>query len=145
MYARAREKHARAIQREHRQDVHEEQIIDEIPKSNSSNVKVKVRRINDETTQKFDDEKIEMGVGLSSKKNKNDQNKKSNTNEDDLSISLPIANEKKRQAEEIRLKRIQRLCEKRTIDEILNMAKQAYYARQEKRKLFKDYIEKNET
>ena len=146
MYTRAREKHARAIQREHRQDVHEEQV-DELPKSNSFNAKVRVRRINDETTQKFDDEKIEMGVGLNSKKNQKDKDKdkKSNTKEDDFSRSMPIASEKKRQAEEMRIERIQRLCEKRTVGEILNIAKQAYYTRQEKRKLFKDYIEKNET
>lgn len=68
MYTRAREKHARATEREHRVDIKEEQIIDEIPKSIQSTATVKPRRINDETTQKFDDEQIEMGVGLSGKK-----------------------------------------------------------------------------
>ena len=147
MYARAREKHARAIEREHRQDVKEEQIIDEIPKSIPSTTAVKVRRINDVTTQKFDDEKIEMGVGLSGTKTKREKEneKKLNTKENDLAVNMPIASEKKRQAEETRIERIRRLCEKRTVGEVLDIAKQAYYERQQKRELFKDYIERTES
>jgi len=143
MYARAREKHARDVEREHRQDVKEEPITDEIPKPTKT---VKVRRINDEATQNFDDEQIEMGVGLSGKKNKIEKKKNEiiNTKENDLSISMPIAAEKKRQAEETRIERIRRLCEKRTVGDVLDMAKQAYYERQQKRELFKDYIEKAE-
>ena len=148
MYARAREKHARAIEREHRQDVKEEPVIDEIPKpTQPSTTTAKVRRINDETTQKFDDEQIEMGVGLSGKKNKTEkkEEKKSDTKENDLSTVMPIANEKKRQAQETRIERIQRLCEKQTVGDVLDMAKQAYYERQQKRQLFKDYIERVES
>jgi len=144
MYARAREKHARDIEREHRQDVKEEHIIDEIPKSTKT---VKIRRINDEKTQNFDDEQIEMGVGLSGKKNKTEKKKTEtvNTKENDLFTSMPIANEKKRQAEETRIERIRRLCEKRTVGNVLDMAQQAYYERQQKRELFKDYIERTES
>jgi hypothetical protein len=144
MYTRAREKHARDIQREHRPDIKEEQVIDEIPKSSKP---VKVRRINDQATQNFDDEQIEMGVGLSGKKNKTDKKKTEtiNTKENDFSISMPIASEKKRQAEETRIERIRRLCEKRTVGDVLDMAKQAYYERQQKRELFKDYIERTES
>jgi hypothetical protein len=140
MYARAREKHARYIEREQREDIKEEPVIDEIPKSTKP---IKVRRINDETAQNFDDEQIEMGVGLSGKKNKTEKKKTetTNTKENDLSISMPIASEKKRQAEETRIERIRRLCEKRTVGDVLDMAKQAYYERQQKRELFKDYIE----
>jgi hypothetical protein len=72
MYLRAREKHARDLEREHRQDVKDEPVIDEIPKSTTT---MKVRRINDETTQNFDDEQIEMGIGLSGKKKKNEKQK----------------------------------------------------------------------
>jgi hypothetical protein len=144
MYARAREKHARDIERVHRQDVKEEHVIDEIPKSTKT---VKVRRINDERTQNFDDEQIEMGVGLSGKKNKIEKKKIEtvNTKENDLFTSMPIANEKKRQAEETRIERIRRLCEKRTVGDVLDMAQQAYYERQQKRELFKDYIERTES
>ena len=144
MYARAREKHARDIQREHRQDVKEEHVIDEIPKSTKT---VKVRRINDEKTQNFDDEQIEMGVGVSGKRNKTEKKKSEiiNTKENDLFTSMPIASEKKRQAEETRIERIRRLCEKRTVGDVLDMAQQAYYERQQKRELFKDYIERTES
>jgi hypothetical protein len=150
MYSRAREKHARATEREHRKDVKEEPVIDEIPKSTqpSTTTTVKVRRINDETTQKFDDEQIEMGVGLSGKKNKTEKKevKKSDTKENDLlTVVMPIASEKKRQAEETRIERIQRLCEKQTVGDVLDMAKQAYFERQQKRQLFKDYIERVES
>jgi hypothetical protein len=144
MYARAREKHARDVEREHRQDVKDEPVIDETPKSTKP---VKVRRINDETTQNFDDEQIEMGVGLGGKKKKNEKKKDeiTNTKENDELIIMPIATEKKRQAEETRIERIHRLCEKRTIGDVLDMAKQAYVERQQKRELFKDYIERTET
>jgi hypothetical protein len=147
MYSRAREKHARATEREHRKDVKEEPIIDEILKSTQPSTAVKVRRINDETTQKFDDEQIEMGVGLSGKKNKVEkkEEKKMDTKENDLTLNMPIASEKKRQAEETRIERIQRLCEKRTVGDVLDAAKQAYFERQQKRELFKDYIERIES
>jgi hypothetical protein len=144
MYLRAREKHARDFEREHRQDVKDEPVIDEIPKSTTT---MKVRRINDETTQNFDDEQIEMGIGLSGKKKKNEKQKDEiiNTKENTELISMPIATEKKRQAEETRIERICRLCEKRTVGDVLDLAKQAYYERQQKRGLFKDYIERTET
>jgi len=145
MYARAREKHTRDIQREHREDVSEDQVPDEISKSTKT---VKVRRINDKTTQNFDDEQIEMGVGLSGKKNQIEKKKTKtiDTKEnDDLSINMPIASEKKRQAEETRIERIRRLCEKRTVGDVLDIAKQAYFERQQKRELFKDYIERTES
>jgi hypothetical protein len=143
MYARAREKHTRAIQREQRSDGDEKPISDDLSKSTESKRIVKVRRINDEATQIFDDEQIEMGVGLSGKKK---QVEKINTKENDLlSINMPIASEKKRLAEETRIERIRRLCEKRTVDDVLDMAKQAYYERQQKRELFKDYIERTES
>ncbi|CAF1121296.1 unnamed protein product [Rotaria sordida] len=150
MYVRAREKHTRSIQREHHhQDINnDEVIIDELPKSTQKNTTVKIRRINDEKTQEFDDEQIAMGVGGSNKKNKikKDKNEKLiNTKENDLLINMPIALEKKRQAEETRIERIRRLCEKRTIGDIFDMAQQDYYERQQKRNLFKDYIEKSES
>jgi len=148
MYARAREKHARAAQREHQHDVKEEPITDEIVKPiQSKSTAVKVRRINDESTQQFDDEQIEMGVGLSNKKNKTEKKEetKIDTKENDLAITMPIANEKKRQAQETRIERIQRLCEKRTVGDVLDMAKQAYVERQQKRQLYKDYIERIES
>jgi hypothetical protein len=148
MYARAREKHTRDIEREQRTDGDEKPISDDLSKSTQSKRTIKVRRINDETTQIFDDEQIEMGIGLSGKKNKIDkkQVEKINTKENDLlSINMPIASEKKRLAEETRIERIRRLCEKRTVDDVLDMAKQAYYERQQKRELFKDYIERTES
>lgn len=145
MYTRAREKHARDTEREHREDIKEEVIADELPKLPKTTVKV--RHINDETTQNFDDEQIEMGVGVSGKKNKTEKKKpeKVNTKENDLDVVMPIASEKKRQAEETRIERIQRLCEKRTVGDVLDTAKQAYVERQQKRELFKDYIERAET
>jgi hypothetical protein len=144
MYLRAREKHARAVEREHRQDIKDEPVNDEIPKSSAP---VKVRRINDESTQNFDDEQIEMGVGLGGKKKKNENKKEENTNtkENDELVIMPIATEKKRQAEETRIERIRRLCEKRTVGDVLDAATQAYHERQQKRAIFKDYIEKAET
>ncbi|CAF2875716.1 unnamed protein product [Rotaria sp. Silwood2] len=145
MYVRAREKHTQSTQHEHDQD---EIIIDELPKSIQSNTTVKVRRINDEKTQTFDDEQIEMGVGLSGKKKKKENEKDqklTNTKENDLSIDMPIAQEKKRQAEETRIERIHRLCEKRTVGDVLEIAQQAYYEREQKRNLFKDYIERTES
>ena len=144
MYARAREKHARDLEREQRQEHDEKPISEEI----SSTRTVKVRRVNDETTQQFDDEEIAMGVGSSGKKNKIEKKKdeKIDTKENDLAmISMPIATEKKRLAEETRAERIRRLCEKRTIGDVLDMAKQAYYKREQKRELFKDYIERMES
>lgn len=146
MYTRAKEKHARAIEREQRgEDIKEEPINDEIPKITKT--AVKVRRINDETTQNFDDEQIEMGVGLSGKKHQKETKKTEtlNTKENDLEITMPIENEKRRQAQETRIERIRRLCEKRTIGDVLDMAKQAYFERQQKRELFKDYIEREES
>ncbi|CAF0741815.1 unnamed protein product [Adineta steineri] len=145
MYKRAREKHARATEREQQdEEIDEKPIIDEKPTTRP----VKVRRINDEATQAFDDEQIEMGVGPGGKKNKTDKNKKNekiDTKENDVAIvSMPIAAEKKRLAEETRIERIRRLCEKRTVGDVLDMAQQAYYERQQKRELFKDYIEKAE-
>jgi hypothetical protein len=146
MYSRAREKHTRATEREHRHDIKEE--AHEIPKSTTSNsAAVKIRRINDETSKTYDDEQLEMGVGLSGKKNKTDKkkDKQMNTKENDVAAEvMPIANEKKRQAEETRIERIRRLCEKRTVGDVLDMAKQAYYERQQKREQFKDYIERME-
>ncbi|CAF3662628.1 unnamed protein product [Rotaria sp. Silwood1] len=150
MYVRAREKHTRSIQREHQQDVNDEVIIDEVSKSTQLNTTIKVRRINDEKTQIFDDEQIEMGVGVSGKKKKIQKEKDKdqkliNTKENDVSINMPIAHEKKRQAEETRIERIRRLCEKRTIGDVLEIAQQAYYEREQKRNLFKDYIERTES
>lgn len=148
MYARAREKHARAVQREHRQDIKEEPVIDETPKSTST--AVKVRRINDESTQNFDDEQIEMGVGLhgrrkKAEKNNDEEQETISSKENDPMTAMPIAEEKKRQAVETRIERIRRLCEKRTVGETLDAAKQSYLERQQKRDLFKDYIERAET
>ncbi|CAF5181760.1 unnamed protein product, partial [Rotaria magnacalcarata] len=108
------------------------------------------RRINDEKSQVYDDEQLEMGVGQSGRKNKQqkdkDKDKKTtHTKENDAFVCMPIAHEKKRQAEETRIERIRRLCEKRTVGQVLDMAQQAYYERQQKRNLFKDYIEKAES
>lgn len=151
MYVRAREKHNRANQQQPEEDHNEEQVMNELPKKVLPKPAVKVRRINDETTQVYDDEQIEMGVGGNSKKKKREKAKqkenepKSNTKENDLSATMPINHEKKRQAEETRIERIQRLCEKRTVGDVLEIAQQAYYERQQKRNLFKDYIERAES
>ncbi|CAF1521076.1 unnamed protein product [Rotaria magnacalcarata] len=153
MYVRAREKHNRVAtnHREHKDDdISEEHIIHESPKATPSTAAVKVRRINDEKSQVYDDEQLEMGVGQSGRKNKQqkdkDKDKKTtHTKENDAFVCMPIAHEKKRQAEETRIERIRRLCEKRTVGQVLDMAQQAYYERQQKRNLFKDYIEKAES
>ena len=153
MYARAREKHAQDVEREQRQDIKEEPVVDETPKpsSSSSSAAVKVRRINDESTQNFDDEQIEMGIGLHGRRKKaekkNDDEEQQeiiSSKENDPLTSMPIANEKKRQAAETRIERIRRLCEKRTVGDAFDAAKQAYYERQQKRELYKDYIERAE-
>ena len=153
MYARARQKHARSTQQEKPAEVKEEPIADEIPLPSSSSIPagkpVKVRRINDETSKVFDDEQIEMGVGPGGRKKKTEKKKKveaktSSTKENDLELVMPIAGEKKRLAEETRIERIRRLCEKRTVGDVLETAKQAYYERQQQREQFKDYIERTE-
>ena len=152
MYARAREKHARSIQREQPNEVKEEPLTEEVPLPASSSIPagkpVKVRRINDETSKVFDDEQIEMGVGPGGRKKKTEkkkgEEKAGSTKENDLELAMPIAGEKKRLAEETRIERIRRLCEKRTVDDVLETAKQAYYARQERREQLKDYIERAE-
>lgn len=149
MYVRAREKPSRIKpEDEHQDDEIKEEPIQ--PEKAKPATKVKVRRINDETSQVYDDEQIEMGVGLSGKKNKQQKDKEknkteTNTKENDEAVGMPIAYEKKRQAEETRIERIRRLCEKRTVGEALEIAQQAYYERQQKRSLFKDYIEKAES
>lgn len=142
MYARAREKHTRDTQREHRDDIKEEPVINETPKSSSA--PVKVRRINDESTQNFDDEQIEMGVGVHGRRKKAEKEKDEEQENDPMTV-MPIAEEKKRQATETRIERIRRLCEKRTVGETFDAAKQSYLERQQKRELFKDYIERAET
>lgn len=143
MYIRARVKHARDTQREKQQDVNEEQTVAELPKPSEPKPKVKARRINDETSQVYDDEQIEMVVGANGKKKTKD--KKENAKENELDSSMPLAAEKRRQITETRLERLKRLCEKRTVGDILNTAKQAYCERQQKRELYKDYIEKTDS
>ena len=150
MYSRAREEHARAVEREQRDEIKDEPIVEETSKIVSK--PVKTRRINDESTQVYDDEQIEMGVGMNSRKKKKEaaaatEKKKSETidsKENAFDVAMPLASEKKRQAQETRIERIRRLCEKRTIGEVLEAAQQAYFERQQKRQLYKDYLERAE-
>ncbi|CAF1200445.1 unnamed protein product [Adineta ricciae] len=143
MYTRAREKHAREVKQEQRQDDDEAPVVVE----KSVKQPVKVRRINDPSTQVYDDEEFEMDVSTTKKEKKPEKAKEGKVNtkdNDEAMVSMPIATEKKRVAQETRIERIRRLCEKRTVDDVLEAAKQAYYERQQKRDLYKDYIERAE-
>ncbi|UJR14697.1 hypothetical protein I4U23_001690 [Adineta vaga] len=146
MYVRARTKHAQDVKpKEQEDDDNETSIGIENPRKQP----IKVRRINDPSTQVYDDEQFEADVNTTtSKKKKTEKIKqeKVNTKEnDETMISMPIASEKKRIAQETRIERIRRLCEKRTVNEVLEEAKHAYYERQQKRELYKDYVERTET
>ena len=142
MYVRARQKHTKAVEREQTVDVKEEIVAEDIappPKP-----AVKVRRVNDETSKTYDDEQISMGVGLAGKKKRAEKAAVVNDENDLSSAVMPIASEKKRLAEESRIDRIRRLCEKRTVGDALEAAQNAYRERQQRREQFKDYIERAE-
>ena len=143
MYTRAREKHAREVKQGQQQDDDEAPVVVE----KSVKQPVKIRRINDPSTQVYDDEEFEMDVSTTTKEKKSEKAKEikvNNKGNDEAMVSMPIATEKKRVAQETRIERIRRLCEKRTVNDVLEAAKQAYYERQQKRDLYKDYIERAE-
>ena len=146
MYSRAREKSSRTEEKETEIDEVEETTTE--PKRIVSKP-VKVRRINDETSQVFDDEQIEMGVGSAAKKRKEKENEKQKEKEkekekeNEVISAMPIAEEKKRQAKETRIERIRRLCEKRTVGEAFEKAQHAYHEREQRRTFLKDYIERS--
>lgn len=138
IYARARGKHSKTTQKTEEK---EETVIEPIQ---STSKPVKVRRINDESSRVYDDEQIEMGVRSGGKKKKENEKPNEIKTENPIEVMMPLAAEKKRAEQETRIERVRRLCIKRTVGEVLEKAKEAFYERQQRRQILKDYIERAE-
>ncbi|CAF0776168.1 unnamed protein product [Didymodactylos carnosus] len=151
MYSRAKEKHAKAIEREHRTNNDDEMIINDADLVHQPPTTTKLKPKKRPLGYVSDDDDLDIGEGPETTKSHNRKQmndkenlKKTNVDGDKLLSGLPIAAEKRRIANETRLEKVKRLCEKRTIGETFLVEQQRYFEREQQRARFKDYIERGD-